>query len=378
MMRKPNRVLVVDDERVNRNLLKHMLTPLGYEVALAENGTEALRKVGEDPPDVILLDILMPELDGFQVTRKLKEQETTFSIPIVMVTALEAVEDRIKALSAGANDFLSKPVDKVELQATVAAQMQVKAYHDHMKNHQEELEAEVAKRMEQLHSAYQKIEKTALNTIIRLSRAAEYRDEDTGAHILRISAIAAAIAHQLGLGDKVAKSIRYAAPMHDIGKIGIPDHILLKPDKLLEDEWEVMKQHTTLGMRILEGATAGYEKLAGAIALTHHEKWDGTGYPRGFKGKEIPLLGRIVAIADVFDALTSKRPYKGAFSLAKSFDIIKEGQGSHFDPELVNVFFSIKDEIVAIKDKYKDEHESLRVQMTKGLNWRTLEKSDSH
>ena len=378
MMRKPNRVLVVDDERVNRNLLKHMLTPLGYEVVLAKDGTEALRKVGDDPPDVILLDILMPNLDGFQVTRKLKEQESTFSIPIVMVTALEAVEDRIRALSAGANDFLSKPVDKVELQATVASQMQVKAYHDHMKNHQEELEAEVAKRTEQLRSAYQKIEKTALNTIIRLSRAAEYRDEDTGAHILRISAISAAITHQLGLGDKVAKSIRYAAPMHDIGKIGIPDHILLKPDKLLEDEWEVMKQHTTLGMRILEGATAGYEKLAGAIALTHHEKWDGTGYPRGFKGKEIPLLGRIVAIADVFDALTSKRPYKGAFSLAKSFDIIKEGQGSHFDPELVNVFFSIKDEIVAIKDKYKDEHESLRVQMTKGLNWRTLEKSDSH
>ncbi len=327
MMRKPNRILVVDDERVNRNLLKHMLTPLGYEVALAEDGTEALRKVGEDPPDVILLDILMPDLDGFEVTRKLKEQESTFSMPIVMVTALEAVEDRIT---------------------------------------------------EQLRSAYQKIEKTALNTIIRLSRAAEYRDEDTGAHILRISAISAAIAYQLGLGDKVVKSIRYAAPMHDIGKIGIPDHILLNPGKLLEEEWEVMKQHTTLGMRILEGATDGYEKLAGAIALTHHEKWDGTGYPRGFKGEETPLLGRIVAIADVFDALTSKRPYKGVFSFEKSFDIIKEGQGIHFDSELVNAFFSIKNEIMAIKDKYKDEHESLRVQMTKGLNWRTLEKSDSH
>ena len=377
MIGKPNRVLVVDDERVNRNLLKHMLTPLGYEVELAEDGTEALRKVGEDPPDVILLDILMPDLDGFQVARKLKEQESTFSIPVVMVTALEAVEDRIRALSAGANDFLSKPVDKVELQATVAAQMQVKAYHDHMKNHQEELEAEVAKRTEQLRSAYQKIEKTALNTIIRLSRAAEYRDEDTGAHILRISAISAAIAHHLGLGDKVAKSVQYAAPMHDIGKIGIPDHILLKPGKLLGDEWEIMKQHTTMGMRILEGATDGYEKLAGAIALTHHEKWDGKGYPRGLKGQKIPLVGRIVAIADVFDALTSKRPYKRTFSLEKSFEIIEEGKGSHFDPELVNGFFSIKDKIIAIKDKYKDEHESLRVQMTKGLNWKTLGKSDS-
>ena len=258
-MRKPNRVLVVDDEPVNRRFLKHMLTPLGYEVVLAKGGTEALRKVGEDPPDVILLDILMPDLDGFEVTRKLKEHESTFSIPVVMVTSLEASEDRIRALSAGANDFLSKPVDKAELQATVASQMQVKAYHDHMRNHQEELEAEVAKRTEQLRSAYQKIEKTALNTIIRLSRAAEYRDEDTGAHILRISAISAAIVHQLGLGDKMAKSIQYSAPMHDIGKIGIPDHILLKPDKLLGDEWEIMKQHTTMGMRILEGATDGYE-----------------------------------------------------------------------------------------------------------------------
>jgi len=377
-MRKPNRVLVVDDEPVNRRFLKHMLTPLGYEVVLAKGGTEALRKVGEDPPDVILLDILMPDLDGFEVTRKLKEHESTFSIPVVMVTSLEASEDRIRALSAGANDFLSKPVDKAELQATVASQMQVKAYHDHMRNHQEELEAEVAKRTEQLRSAYQKIEKTALNTIIRLSRAAEYRDEDTGAHILRISAISAAIVHQLGLGDKMAKSIQYSAPMHDIGKIGIPDHILLKPDKLLGDEWEIMKQHTTMGMRILEGATDGYEKLAGAIALTHHEKWNGDGYPRGLKGKEIPLVGRIVAIADVFDALTSKRPYKEAFSLEKSFEIIKEGNGSHFDPELVNAFFSIKNEIIAIKDKYEDEHDSLRVQMTKGLNWKTLEKSESH
>ena len=377
-MRKPNRVLVVDDDRVSRNLLKHMLTPLGYEVVLAKHGTEALRKVSEDPPDVILLDILMPDLDGFHVARKLKKQESTFSIPIVMVTALEAMEDRIRALAAGANDFLSKPVDKAELQATVASQMQVKAYHDHMKHYQEELEAAVSKRTEQLRKAYHEIEKTALNTIIRLSRAAEYKDEDTGAHILRISAISAAIAHQLELGDKVIKSIRYATPMHDIGKIGIPDHILLKPGKLREDEWEIMKQHTTMGMRILEGATDGYGKLAGAIAITHHERWDGTGYPRGLKGQKIPLVGRIVAIADVFDALTSKRPYKGAFSLEKSFDIIKEGQGSHFDPEIVNTFFSIEDEIIAIKDKYKYKHESLLVQMTKGRNWKTLEKSDSH
>jgi putative two-component system response regulator len=354
-----NCILVVDDEPVNRELLEDMLVPLGYRVLQAPNGETALRVAQEDSPDVILLDIMMPNMDGFEVARRLKTAEETKGIPIVMVTALHAVEDRIKALQAGANDFLAKPLDRAELQATVNAQVQVKAYHDHMKNYQQELEAEVARRTEQLRLALDKLKEASLDTIMRLARAAEYKDEETGAHILRMSAYSAAVARQLGLGDNVSQWILYAAPMHDVGKIGIPERILLKPGKLDADEWEVMKQHTLIGGRILEGAKAGYLRLAEIIALTHHEKWDGTGYPRGLKGKAIPLVGQITAIADVFDALTSKRPYKAPFSVEHSFAIIKQSRGSHFKPDVVDAFFAIEAEILSIKETYVDTDESL-------------------
>lgn len=350
----PNHVLVVDDELFNRELLEGLLVPLGYEVTLAEDGKEALEKVKEKAPDVILLDIMMPLMDGFEVARQLKGKEETKSIPIVMVTALSEVEDRIKALEAGANDFLTKPVDIAELRATVSSQMQVKAYHDHMKNYQKELEAEVAKRTKQLVEALEKIKIASLDTIYRLSRAAEYKDEDTGAHIKRMSHFSVAVAKQMKLDDHTIETILYAAPMHDIGKIGIPDRILQKQAKLEPDEWEIMKKHTIIGSQIMEKSDAEFIKLGEIIALTHHEKWDGSGYLEGLKGEAIPLEGRITAIADVFDALTSKRPYKRAFSLEKSFTIIKEGKGSHFDPKVVSAFFSIEKEIISIKEKYQD------------------------
>ncbi len=352
--KSPNHVLVVDDELFNRELLEGLLVPLGYEVTLAEDGKEALEKVKEKAPDVILLDIMMPIMDGFEVARQLKGKEETKSIPIVMVTALSEVEDRIKALEAGANDFLTKPVDMAELRATVSSQMQVKAYHDHMRDYQKELEAEVAKRTKQLREALEKIKIASLDTIYRLSRAAEYKDEDTGAHIKRMSHFSVAVAKQMKLDDHTIETILYAAPMHDIGKIGIPDRILQKQAKLEPDEWEIMKKHTIIGSQIMEKSDAEFIKLGEIIALTHHEKWDGSGYPKGLKDKAIPLAGRITAIADVFDALTSKRSYKRAFSLEKSFTIIKEGKGSHFDPKVVAAFFSIEKEIISIKEKYQD------------------------
>ena len=284
------RILVVDDLPVNRELLEDMLVPLGYQVFQAPDGEIALQMVREISPDVILMDIMMPRMDGFEATKRLKQDEETKAIPVVMVTALQAVEDRIKALEAGANDFLSKPVDRSELQATVNSQVQVKAYHDHMKNYQQELEGEVARRTEELGLALDNLKQASLDTITRLARAAEYKDEDTGAHILRMSTYSAAIARQLGLSENVTQWILYAAPMHDVGKIGIPERILLKPGKLDPDEWEIMKQHTVIGGRILEGAKAGYLKLAEIIALTHHEKWDGSGYPQGLKGKAIPQV----------------------------------------------------------------------------------------
>ncbi len=353
MQNKP-RILVVDDEDRNLRLMEAMLIPLGYEVVLARDGLEALDKVRETPPDVILLDVMMPKMDGFEVARRLKENEGTKNIPVVMVTALKKVQDRIKALEVGADDFLSKPIDESELVATVNSQLKVKAYNDHMRNYQKELEAEVAKRTEQLSQAFAKIKLASLETIYRLSRAAERKDEGTGAHIQRMSRFSAAIARQIGLDDSAVEAILYAAPMHDLGKIGIPDQILLKPGRLDADEWEIMKQHSILGVQILEGSDAESIKLAEAIALTHHEKWDGSGYPRGLKGSEIHLAGRITAIADVFDALTSKRPYKAAFPIEKAFIIIKEGRGSHFDPQVVDAFFTVEDEILSIKGKYKD------------------------
>jgi len=359
------KILVVDDEDRNLRLMEAMLIPLGYEVILARDGEEALKKVQELHPDVILLDIMMPKMDGFEVARLLKKDEETRIIPIVMVTALKEVEDKVKALEAGADDFLTKPVEKTELEARVKSLVKVKAYNDYMRNYQKELESEVEKRTNQLRRAFEKIKLASLETIHRLSRAAEYKDEDTGAHIQRMSHYAAAIARRMGLNESTVEAILYASPMHDVGKIGIPDRILLKPAKLEPDEWEIMKQHTIIGGRILEGSNTGFIRLAEVIALTHHEKWDGSGYPKGLKGSKIPLAGRITAIADVFDALTSKRPYKPAFSLEKSYTIIKEGRGSHFDPAVVDAFFSVKDEILTIREKYKDEEESLLVQMAR-------------
>ncbi len=348
------RVLVVDDEERNLRLMEAMLLPLGYEVTLAENGLKALDSAREDPPDVILLDVMMPGMDGFEVAERLKQDAATQMISVVMVTALKETKARIRALRAGADDFLSKPVDMAELQARVRSSVKVKAYHDHMLNYQKELEAEVAERTEQLRKTFEKLKKVSLGTIYRLSRAAEYKDENTAAHILRMSNYAEAVARKMGLNEKIVENILYAAGMHDVGKIGIPDRILMKPGKLDSAEWKLMRQHSVMGQQILKGADSGFIKLAEVIAATHHEKWDGTGYPKGLKGKQIPLAGRITAIADVFDALTSTRLYKEPFSLEKAFEIIREGRGSHFDPKVVDAFFAARDEILTIRAKYQD------------------------
>ncbi len=345
------KILVVDDEDRNLRLMKLLLTSFGYDVLTASNGEEALEKVHDIPPDVILLDIMMPKIDGIEVARQLKREEETKIIPIVMVTALNEVEDRVKALEAGADDFLNKPVDKIELRARVQSLVKVKTCNDHMRNYQKELEAEVAKRTEQLRQALKKLKGVSLESICHLCRAAEYKDENTGDHIKRMSQYTSAVASKMGLNKQTVEDLLYTAPMHDAGKIGIPDHILLKPGKLNDKEWEIMKQHTIIGAQILAGSGAKFIKLAQTIALTHHEKWDGSGYPKGLKGSKIPLVGRIAAIADVFDALTSRRPYRmKPFSLKEAFNYIKKERGRHFDPEVVDAFFAAKDEILSIKE----------------------------
>jgi len=354
---KKAKILIVEDDDVTRRVMERMLASMDCEVILAHDGEEALKKVKDTPPDVILLDIMMPRMDGFEVARRLKESEETKIIPVVMVTSLDEVEHRVKALEVGADDFLTKPVDKSELSARVQSLLKVKGYNDQMRNYQKELETEVAERTKQIKAA-------SLETVYCLSRAAEYKDEDTGAHIQRMSHYSAAVARKMGIEEETVEAILYASPMHDIGKIGIPDSILLKPGKLLPSEWEIMKQHTTFGARILEGSETEFTKLAEIVALTHHEKWNGSGYPQGLKTTEIPLAGRITAIADVFDAMTSRRPYrKEPLSLEETFRLVKDGRGNHFDPEVVDAFFAAKEEILTIKEKYKDEGESLLIRM---------------
>ncbi|MFZ2634557.1 MAG: HD domain-containing phosphohydrolase [Desulfosalsimonadaceae bacterium] len=314
----------------------------------ATNGEEAMDKLSENPIDLILLDVMMPGMDGFEVTRRIRQDNIHRLLPIILVTSLRETEDRVRGIEAGCDDFISKPVDKMELLARVRSLLKVKAYNDLMNNYRIELEAEVTKRTGELKHAFERIKASSLETIYRLSRAAEYKGEDTGAHIKRMSLYCAAVARSMGLDDSTIEIILYAAPMHDLGKIGIPDRILAKTGRLDPAEWEIMKQHTVIGAKILKGSDAEFIRMGETIARHHHEKWDGTGYPRGLKGLEIPIAGRIAAIADVFDTLTSKQRYKEPFSVEKSLAIIRERRGSHFDPDVVDAFFAIQDEILTI------------------------------
>ncbi len=345
-------ILVVDDKPQNIALLEAYLAPQGYAIVTAASGQEALEKLGDNQIELVLLDVTMPGMDGFEVTRRIRLNAAHRLLPIILITALRETEDRVKGIEAGCDDFISKPFDKMELLARVRSLLKVKAYNDLLGNYRSELEAEVGSRTEDLKQAYQRIKAASLETIYRLSMAAECKDENTGAHIQRMSRYSAAVARRMGLDEGTVETILYAAPMHDLGKIGIPDRILLKPAKLDPGEWEVMKQHTVIGARILGGSDAAFIKLGETIALSHHEKWDGSGYPCNLGGAEIPIASRIAAIADVFDALTTCRHYKESFSEGMSLAIIREGRGIDFDPEVVDAFFAIESEILAIKRQY--------------------------
>lgn len=348
-------ILVVDDEKQNLRLIESILAPLGYRTILSGDGEDALVQVREHNPDLILLDIMMPVMDGFDVARRLKGDEETKIIPIVMVTSLGDLEDKVKALEAGADDFLVKPVDSVELKARIRSLLKVKAYNDTNRDYRKVLEREVNLKTGELRRAYDKIKAVSFETINRLSRAVEYLDESTSFHLQKISLYVTVIARELELGQVDIESLQWASPMHDVGKIGIPDGILMKPGKLSPEEWEIMKQHTVIGGKILEGSDEELIRVAETIALTHHEKWDGSGYPKGLKGDKIPLVGRITALADVFDALISRRPYKEAYPLDQSLDIIRKSMGSHFDPDAVRAFFSAEEEIRDISRRFSEK-----------------------
>lgn len=340
-------ILIVDDSLENIDVLAGILRK-DYRLKTATSGEKALRIVADgDAPDLILLDIQMPGIDGYEVCLQLKKDPATRQIPVIFVTALSSVKEEEKGFAIGCVDYIIKPVSPPIVRYRVKIHM---ALYDQNRI----LEEKVTQRTQQLENAVLRIQESSLETIHILSKAAEYRDENTASHIYRMTDYSVAIARNIGLSEKIVESILYAAPLHDVGKIGIPDNILLKPGKLTADEFNTMKQHTLIGAGILENSKTGFIRLGETIALTHHEWWNGKGYPRGLKEREIPLEGRIITVADVFDALTTKRPYKEAFPLDLSFRIISENRGRQFDPDVVDAFFSIQSEILKIYEKYKD------------------------
>ncbi len=345
-------ILIVDDEEMIRLLISQKLSTQGFSLQTAANAEEATNRLRESPVALVLLDINMPGKSGAVLLPEITAMSPDTAV--IMATAITDTHIAMQCIRDGAYDYITKPLDLNDLVINVNRALEHRRLIIENRAYQLHLEEMVVARTTELQQAMDKLEASSLDTIHRLATAAEYRDEDTGNHIKRMSLFCAAIAKELSLDTKDVENILYASPMHDIGKIGIPDRILLKRGTLTPDEWEVMKQHTVIGGRILANSKADFIRLGEIIALTHHEKWDGSGYPKGLKGDAIPVAGRIVAVADVFDALVSKRPYKKALPIAKSLAIIRGNRGRHFDPVVADAFLAIEDNILSIMTEYQD------------------------
>ena len=325
--RRP-RLLLVDDEPTNLHVLRQILGE-DYRLQFATDGTKALQLVAHQKPDLILLDIMMPTLSGYDVCRQLKANPATEGIPVIFVSALSEMVDETEGFEAGGVDYIIKPVRAPVVRARVRTHLSLVAADS--------------------------LRESRLQIVQRLGRAAEYKDNETGMHVLRMSHFCHALALAIGCSPAWADDLLHAAPMHDVGKIGIPDAVLLKPGPLDDAEWKIMRQHPRIGAEIIGEHDSGILQLARTVALTHHEKWDGTGYPAGLQGEAIPLAARIVALADVFDALTSVRPYKRAWSVDEAMAHIQAQSGKHFDPALVPVFVGLRPQLESIRQRWKDE-----------------------
>ncbi|MDD2542355.1 MAG: response regulator [Desulfuromonadaceae bacterium] len=352
------RVLVVDDDEFNIDLIEVMLTGLsGLEdltILRALNGREALDVLEQKSDiDIILLDLEMPVLNGFDTLQIIKRHEQLREIPVIVVTSDRS--EVLKTLTMGANDFLAKPYDPQELKLRVMNHVRIKKLNDITRDMNDALEREVVKKTAALQKALVLSQEAEYEISLRLGKAAEYRDLETGMHTVRISHLSRELAHLAGMAEEDCEILRYASPLHDVGKIGIPDHILLKPGKLTEQEYEIMQMHAAIGGKILSGAEHFPVIEAGRIiAEQHHERWDGNGYPNKLKGTDIHIYGRIVMIVDVFDALASERPYKKAFSIKETATLMLKDRGVFFDPELLDLFMANLDRFVAIKNSLQD------------------------
>ncbi|MCD4667056.1 MAG: response regulator [Sulfurimonas sp.] len=348
-------ILAVDDEPFNLDLIEAAFMDYeNVEITNATNGQEALDLLDTESFDVVLLDISMPVMDGLEALNKIRENQKFKNLPILMVTA--NIEKEHDAILRGASDFISKPYD-IEIMCARTINY-AKMHHNHklIENQKEILQEQVKERTAELETTLKLAKQTEYEISIRLGRASEFRDLETGGHIKRMSHYSKLLAKLYGLSDEECELILYAAPLHDIGKVGIPDSILLKPGRFEDNEFEIMKQHAVLGAKMLEGAEQFPVLKAGhIIALEHHEKWDGSGYPHAKSGEDIHLYARIIAIADVFDALSSKRCYKEPMPLEKVLSIMENDSGTHFDPDLVKLFLDNLDKFLEIKEKYKDD-----------------------
>lgn len=355
-------ILVVDDEAMNRELLHDLLECLGYRSTLAACGEEALQCLDETI-DLILLDLNMPGMDGFETAARIRAHPQWGHLPIIMATVQSSREARLRAVESGANDFITKPIDRTELSVRVKSLLKMKLAQDRLRQHEAELEAEVERRtlalqeaMEFMAVSEKQAQEAHLDTVRRLALAAEFKDQNTAAHIHRVSAYCVLIGRLLHLSNTELEVLSHASAMHDVGKLAIPDAILTSPNRLTPEERQVMEQHTVLGAQLLRDSSSPLLQAGEIVALTHHEKWDGTGYPHELAGEQIPLYGRICAIADVFDALTTRRPYKAAYSNEEAIRLMEEGRGTHFDPSLLDLFLADMEEIVSIQKCFGTEY----------------------
>lgn len=337
-------IYVVDDVPTNIELVEAVFrNDLNIAIKKAGDGKKLLDLIEKDGlPDLIILDLMMPVMDGFDVLKKLKDTREKKYFPIVVLTALADKQSIIDALSFGADDYVTKPFFVEELKTRAYNMLKLKERDEFLNASLDIMESNLLEKLRML-------EHTQLEIIIRLGKASEFRDDETGRHIERISNYVSLIAGAMAFNNEQTSLMKHASPMHDIGKIGIPDNILLKPGRLTEDEFKIIKLHSIIGSKILSGTTLPLLELAREIAVSHHERWDGNGYPQGLSKEDIPISGRIVSITDVFDALTSNRVYKTAWTIEKALDYIKEQRGKQFAPDVVDAFFSVVDKIIEIK-----------------------------